>query len=183
MFYLFIAIIETCVLFNLLLVFHELGHVVAMSYYKIETEYIAIGWPSIIKVKIDNTPYHLGILPIFGFAYSRRLFQSDIPLNQAAVIALAGPVTSLVLGSIMLFIDSTKGSLFYNGGIVSLMIGFTNLIPLPPMDGWHIFRNLMHKNGLDIPKHYKKLLPVIGLVVVTIIAMILVELLKKYSST
>lgn len=182
MLYLLIAIIETFVLFNLLLVFHELGHVVAMSYYKIETEYIAIGWPAIIKVKIDNTPYHLGILPIFGFAYSRRLFQSDVPLSQAAVIALAGPVTSIVLGVIMIYIDPAKNSIIYNGGIVSLLIGVTNLLPLPPMDGWHIMRNLMHKNGLDIPENYTKILPVVGMVVVTIIAMILVELLKKYSA-
>ncbi len=178
---LLIAILETCVLFNLLLIFHELGHITAMSYYKIVPEYVAVGWPAMIKIRIQKVPYHIGILPFFGYAYSKALFQNNVPLNEAAVIALAGPVTSIILGSVMLFIDPTKGSLIYNGGIVSLLIGVTNLIPLPPMDGWHIMRNLMHKNGLEIPDRHAKLLQVAGMVAVTLFAMILADLLMRFN--
>ncbi len=65
------------------------------------------------------------------------------------LIALAGPVANLLMAIPALAIsiyclapDSPWQKLAYTFAYVSIYLGIFNLLPLPPFDGWNIFRHL-----------------------------------------
>jgi Zn-dependent protease len=66
------------------------------------------------------------------------------------LIAMAGPAMNLVLAvglvalvrTLQIFHDESVAELFYQAAGLSLLLCFFNLIPVPPLDGSHVLRNL-----------------------------------------
>ncbi|HEX2765953.1 MAG TPA: site-2 protease family protein [Candidatus Limnocylindria bacterium] len=68
--------------------------------------------------------------------------------RQEAVIAVVGPLTSLVIGAVLLGIDFViaqpqLGAIIGWLGIINLMLGAFNLIPGFPMDGGRVLRAIL----------------------------------------
>ncbi len=71
--------------------------------------------------------------------------------KQEAVMALAGPVTSIVLGGLFLGASALLGGsrsfnlifAFYYLGVLNIFLGFFNLLPAFPMDGGRILRAVL----------------------------------------
>lgn len=93
---------------------------------------------------------------LFGFGYAR-----PVPVNPArlkhprrdmALVALAGPVSNLLMGFVSVFVyyilitvgSANAGAVavayfFYYAAQVNVMLAVFNLLPIPPLDGSKIF--------------------------------------------
>lgn len=196
--------------FGLLIGFHEASHMLVSKLFGVKVNKFALGFGTILlSKKIGETSYELRLLPLGGFVQChgenpeskvKRGFFS-LPWYKRALIALAGPIASLFLGFLMLYVilvcngwplliafgkalsivgfvfkttfqfftgslphtlqaasanngvsgpvmivkvlaDGLKQSwsmFFYILSMVSLSLGMFNLLPLPMLDGGHVF--------------------------------------------
>ncbi|ABO35483.1 peptidase M50 [Methanococcus maripaludis C5] len=108
-------------------VLHELGH-------------------SYVAKKYGVTIEKILLLPIGGMA-----MMSEISKEGEFKIAIAGPLVSLVLGSILLGVSTVTDytlaeyPLFQTVGGLNILLGIFNLLPAFPMDGGRVFRALLSK--------------------------------------
>jgi Zn-dependent protease/CBS domain-containing protein len=116
-------------------VFHELAHSVVARHYGIKVRKIVL-------------------YPIGGVSEIEEI--PDNP-SQEWRMAVAGPLTSLLLGVALLAISlpfspqlltallslSTTGNFLFDLAILNLLLGAFNLIPAFPMDGGRVFRALL----------------------------------------
>lgn len=64
------------------------------------------------------------------------------------LVALAGPASNMILATIVLFVcrwlpyDSSFRNLGETFAFLSIFLGVFNLIPIPPLDGWHPIKHL-----------------------------------------
>ena len=71
------------------------------------------------------------------------------PKRDSALIALAGPASNFILATILAFIVRVTGGLSLLGGFLfliimyNLMLGFFNLLPFHPLDGFKIVHGLL----------------------------------------
>ncbi len=66
------------------------------------------------------------------------------PRRDTILVALAGPVTNLLLAALLSFVWGHYGSTFaLYGAYLNLGLGVFNLIPVPPMDGSRVFSVLL----------------------------------------
>ena len=70
------------------------------------------------------------------------------PKRDEVLIAMAGPAMNLILAVVLIgiarvcFHSAEVASLFENAAYLSLRLFFFNLIPIPPLDGSHVLRNV-----------------------------------------
>jgi Zn-dependent protease/CBS domain-containing protein len=116
-------------------VFHELAHSVVARHYGIKVRKIVL-------------------YPIGGVSEIEEL--PDNP-SQEWRMAVAGPLTSLVLGFALLAVSllfspellpaaivlSTTGNVLFDLAVLNILLGVFNLIPAFPMDGGRVFRALL----------------------------------------
>src|SRR5213595_2542781 len=106
-------LLEVLILFNLLIVVHELGHFLAAKWRGLYIEQFGIWFGKPLwKKKINGVVYSLGSIPAGGFVKLPQLAPMDMIEGEAdvdretlppisafdkIVVALAGPVFSLLL--------------------------------------------------------------------------------------
>ncbi len=196
--------------FGFLIAFHEAAHMAVSKFFGVKVNKFAIGFGTILfSKKFGDTNYELRLLPLGGFVQChgenpeskvKRGFFS-LPWYKRALIALAGPVASLLLGFLIMYglllchgwpligglvkaysicafvFTATVG--FFTGhmpqtlqaaaasdgvagpimivkilsdslhssvtqfmqvlALISLSLGMFNLLPLPMLDGGHVF--------------------------------------------
>ena len=97
------------------LLFHELGHYVAMRYFKYR------------NVKMF-------FLPLLGAAVSGQHFQ--VPGWKKVIVSLAGPIPGILLAIPMALIAiRIESELWRNATLMIVLINAFNLLPLLPLDG------------------------------------------------
>jgi Zn-dependent protease len=124
----FAAALVTVVLFFASIVVHELGHATIAARYGIRTRSITL-------------------LPIGGIAEIEREAQKP---SEEFAIAIAGPVTSLLLGGLFFGlyyllhpISVPLGGITAYLGLVNIFLGVFNLLPGYPMDGGRVLRAIV----------------------------------------
>ncbi|MDB4766527.1 site-2 protease family protein [bacterium] len=143
-----VGVLMGVAIFFVAILVHELGHALAYRYY---------GLPARIVL------YWMGGLAISEASFGRR--QASLNNYQRIVVSLAGPVAGLLLGGILLVIayringevdgyvfnfipifayaDRTLLQAVLLGGIfVNIFLNIINLVPIYPLDGGQISRNL-----------------------------------------
>lgn len=195
--------------FGLLIGFHEAAHMFVSKLFGVKVNRFAIGFgPILFSRKLGETSYELRALPLGGFVQC----DGEDPMSKAprgffslswwrrSLIALAGPIASLLLGYLILWAlfvfgrdwpiiqgavkagemsymvlaettkfllgkstmpdasvsgpimvvkilaDSFKDSFVQFGSVlalISLSLGFFNLLPIPALDGGHVFLYLI----------------------------------------
>ena len=193
--------------FGLLIGFHEASHMLVSKLFGVKVNKFAMGFgPVLLHKMIGETDYELRLLPLGGFVQcsgedptqnvERGFF--SLPWYKRALIALAGPVASLLLGYLIIYglflsngwplvlalhkawdmcsfvittsvsvitghtpvpagsgpavsgpvmvvkilADSLKQSIkqfFLVLSLISLSLGMFNLLPVPALDGGHVF--------------------------------------------
>src|SRR5438874_9200454 len=109
-----VVLLEVLLLFNLLIVVHELGHFMAARWRGLYIERFGVWFGKPLwKKKINGVQYSLGSLPFGGFVALPQLAPMDIIEGKADVdrarlpkisaldkiiVAVAGPFFSLLLG-------------------------------------------------------------------------------------
>jgi Zn-dependent protease/predicted transcriptional regulator len=118
------------------IVFHELSHsVIAMHY----------------KIPVDS-------ITLFVFGGLSRISREAQSAKQELNIAMAGPLSSFLLGGIFLLIARfvPTGVLIHDGclwlGVINLLLGGFNLIPGFPMDGGRVLRAIVWGATKDFDK-------------------------------
>lgn len=96
--------------------------------------------------KLEIMPYGLSI----GFEvkcedYNRKVKKGNMLAIKKIIIALAGPLTNLIITIIFLcipinFIGIKRELVIYS----NILIGVFNLIPIYPLDGGRIVKNILH---------------------------------------
>src|SRR5438105_9979058 len=108
-----LVIFEVLVIFNLLIVVHEIGHFLAARWRGLYVEKFGVWFGKPLwKKKIDGVQYSLGSLPFGGFVALPQLAPMDIIEGKAdidraklprisaldkIIVAVAGPVFSVLL--------------------------------------------------------------------------------------
>lgn len=133
------------------LALHEIGHWAELTRLKIPMVRITIGLGPSVRI---FGRLHLALFPI-GASVSPdpTLWQQATPFQRFRV-ALAGPLASfscaiMLLGLGFLYPAATKG--LFAMASLHFAIGAFNLIPIPPLDGWHILTELMASHGRHLP--------------------------------
>jgi membrane-associated protease RseP (regulator of RpoE activity) len=114
------------------IILHEACHALALRTIGAPIHRFQIGTPVIYR----RSSFSLGLIPLFG-AVEADL--SAISLPKQAFYYTAGPVGSLLLGIAVIAPGVWLNIYFIKLlGIVSLVIGIFNLIPVPPLDGYRL---------------------------------------------
>ena len=138
---------------------HELGHALAFRYYGIHSR-IVLHWMGGVAIPESS-----------GNVWAPRAARSLTP-NQQIVVSLAGPIAGLLLAIAMMGMVLAVGGkviiapgmlpipipilegtilgqsavvemIFFSGIILNVVLNVFNLIPIYPLDGGHIARNIM----------------------------------------
>ena len=118
------ALLTSCVIL-LSLLLHEFGHwLIAM-------------WHGVPVKKIG--------LNMFG-GYTVRSYSNERVTEIQS--ALAGPMVNLLLAMVF---SSIAGEPWQSVAKINLIIGVSNLLPIPPSDGWKILKEV--GIALHVPKH------------------------------
>jgi len=110
-----------------IVIFHELGHFIAMKIYNYKD---------------------LGIffIPLLG-AYASGT-KREVSQKQSAIILLAGPIPGIIVGLILYFIQQQQSQFSYPndlirwGSIFLIVLNVLNLLPIYPLDGGQLLNRL-----------------------------------------
>ncbi len=121
------GLIKNIIFIYLIVVVHELGHIIMLKYFK----------KKIIRVDI----YPMGGVT----TVDKRV---NTPIKEEVIVAISGVVFQLILGLIFIiifklgFISRSSITLFANYNKTIMMF---NLLPIVPLDGYIIMRNVIEK--------------------------------------
>lgn len=154
----------------ILCVIHEFGHVVMglIMGLKIEKiEIMPLGLSVSFKLKIDD--------------YNKKIKKGNIVQLKKIAIAIAGPVTNLIM---LLIVLNTKIDFKIVSNEIlayaNILIMLFNLLPIYPLDGGRILKELIHIfEGSIKSKIYIRKVNKAGIILITMIASIGVVYLKN----
>lgn len=129
---------EIYIILFIFAVLHELGHLIAGLILKFKPEEIKLT-PLGLQIRFKTSPKEIN---------SKIKKAKEINIKKA-IIALAGPITNLVIAVIVILVEyfniSLKNMYIYQIIIYSnLIIGLFNLIPIYPMDGGRILKEILN---------------------------------------
>lgn len=113
-------------------IIHELGHLFTGLALHIKPESLEI-MPYGLSIKLKTNPKDI----------NKKIGRGNILEVKKIIIALAGPIVSLALCIIFLYVDPiiiTKQDAVYSNILILLF----NLIPLYPLDGGRIIKSILH---------------------------------------
>ncbi|MEE9441377.1 MAG: RIP metalloprotease RseP [candidate division Zixibacteria bacterium] len=117
-----ITILATVFVLGVLIFFHELGHFIAAKRAGIKVEKFSLGFPpAIIKKKVGETEYSIGLVPLGGFVKMAGELPGEESTGAAyefmsksvgarAIVVAAGPIMNFVIAFLILW-----GIFFVNG--------------------------------------------------------------------
>jgi len=129
----------------LCIVCHEFSHFVVAKIVKCPIEIISIGFgKTIFQFKHNNILYKINMF-IFGgdcqlkgervYLKSKNAF-CNLPYRKKAFILIAGCLTNIIMGMISLLMGKiTNNYYLMYFGFVSIILGLSNLLPIPCLDG------------------------------------------------
>lgn len=122
-------------------VFHELAHRQAARHYGFHSEF---------RMWKEGLIFALAIVFITGGRFifaapgATYFFGNNVSIKQNGIISIAGPITNICVGLILLIFSSLVDNVFlylilsYSAAI-NFFFAFFNLLPLGPLDGTKVF--------------------------------------------
>lgn len=150
--------------------FHELGHLFTG---------IVLGFrPESLSVN----PLGLSInFRVCAQDYNKKLLKGNVLALKKLLIAFGGPAVNFILVIVFSLIDCDLFGISQDIYIYSnLLIGIFNLIPIYPLDGGRILKNLLHiLGGLDNTYSYINLISNISIIILTFFSSICILYVKN----
>jgi len=140
---------------------HELGHLITAKLVKCKVEVFSIGFgKELFSFKYKGAKYRIALLPIGGYNklqheldYCKNKYAlPNLPYTKKLLVLIAGCAMNIIIGLIAYFVGLkiVNYNLFYFG-YISTILGITNLLPIPALDGSYLILFLLEK---IIPKKY-----------------------------
>ena len=162
--------IEMYLLFMFFAILHELGHLIMgmlLGFKPKGMKLIPMGVSICFHINCEN--------------YNINVKNGKIISLKKLLIAMAGPVTNFFIAIFFMVLNIdvlnfTREEIIYS----NLLIGIFNLIPIYPLDGVRIIKNIIHINT-DLIKAYKytNLISNITLIIITAISSIAILYFKN----
>ena len=160
-------------IYSILMLFaiiHELGHMLVgiLLGFKISSiELMPFGVSIVFDVNYKN--------------YNKKIKNGNLINLKKLLIALAGPITNLIF--VIIFIISDLNLFNIENEIIvyaNILICLFNLIPIYPLDGGRIIKNVLHiVFGIKKSYQYTNLISNIMIIVLTMTASILILFVKN----
>ena len=149
---------------------HELGHLLCGLIIGFKPENLSI---MLYGIKLNFKPNFND--------YNKKIKKGNMITIKKIIIALAGPMTNLLIFAITMTITAIKGDFIFlgisNKTIIysNLIIAVFNLIPIYPLDGGRIVHELLHIfKGLRLSYTYIQDISLISIAMLTAVSSILV---------
>jgi Zn-dependent protease len=118
-------------------VFHELAHREAAKYYGFHSEFRA--WYPGLLIALGLAIVTMGQF-IFAAPGATYFIGENVTRKQNGVISIAGPITNLVLGILllilaMIFTDKMIQTILVSAGTINFWFALFNMLPMYPLDG------------------------------------------------
>lgn len=89
---------------NFVVLFHESGHFVACKAFGVRVDKFSIGFPpAIASIKIGETTFQLGALPLGGFVSPDHKEVEELPYAKKMIMVLAGVFFNFILSFFLFF--------------------------------------------------------------------------------
>lgn len=149
---------------------HELGHLFAgilLGFKPQSLKLNALGLSVNFKVNTKD--------------YNSKLKNGNILAVKKLVIAISGPLVNFLLVFLFFLFNGKIFGIEKNVLIYSnLLIGLFNLIPIYPLDGGRIVKNILHiSSGLEDTYSYMSLISFVSIVFLTVFSSIMIIYLKN----
>lgn len=142
-----------------IIMIHEAGHLIAAKMCGCGVEVYAIGFgKTLFQKRIGKTLYQINLIPLGGFCKLKGELElsndSDAFTNkrysQKVFIVMAGIIMNLITGIPAIYFGIKYGMLsLYGFGYYSVIIGLSNALPIPALDGsypwWFLLEFFMGK--------------------------------------
>lgn len=155
-----------------LLLIHEAGHLIAMQKLGIKPDKLVIGGVKLFAFRKSGLVHEIGLIPLWAYVVSSGYEKA--PSGQRALIAAGGPLISAVTGllffGIYMLYPNWQTLVAAQG---SILLAATNIIPLPPLDGWTIVEHFLIRKGIFIDDRGRKVLLGIGIGTICLITLVL----------
>lgn len=171
LYFLFACFVTWAVIIGLL-VLHEYGHIYAMRRLGMRIDKVVLGMFKVGSLRWRGLTYEFGLAPVLAYCVSKDFEISDT--NRRAWVALAGPAATAATGlffyAAWALTDHWLMRVCVQGSVILFL---TNIIPLPPLDGWTVAEHLLAKRGIVLTAQERKRLLVIGAVTIVAIAVVI----------
>ena len=143
-------IINTIISLFFITLIHEFSHLIAAKMCKVGVEIYSIGFgKKLFGFKFHNTEYRISLIPFGGYCklegetkFSKSLTAfTNKRYSLKVFVALAGCMTNIITGLVALYFIKP----LFLFGYLSIVLGLTNLIPFPALDGSYPFLFLLEK--------------------------------------
>ena len=113
--------------------------------------------------------------------YNSKLKNGNILAVKKLLIAISGPLVNFLLVFLFFLFNGKIFGIEKNVLIYSnLLIGLFNLIPIYPLDGGRIVKNILHiSSGLEDTYSYMSLISFVSIVFLTVFSSIMIIYLKN----
>ena len=149
---------------------HELGHILMgliLGFKPASLEIMPFGLSVAFDIKCED--------------YNKKIKNGTLLSLKKLLIASAGPLTNLIITIIYLIFDITFLGISREHIIYSnILIGIFNLLPIYPLDGGRIVKNIAHIIlGLKEAYSCTNIISYISIIIITVISSILILYLKN----
>lgn len=160
------------IVFMLFAIIHELGHVltgIILGFKPKNIEVLPIGISACFYMQCDE--------------YNKKINYANRFVLKKVIISCAGPITNFIIAIIFYFFDFSIFNISREFIIyTNLIIGIFNLIPIYPLDGGRIIKNILHiKIGLKESYKYTKIIANLSIIILTIFSSMGILYLKNIS--
>lgn len=160
------------IVFMLFAIIHELGHVltgIILGFKPKNIEVLPIGISACFYMQCDD--------------YNKKINYANRFVLKKVIVSCAGPITNFIIAIIFYFFDFSIFNISREFIIyTNLIIGIFNLIPIYPLDGGRIIKNILHiKIGLKESYKYTKIIANLSIIILTIFSSMAILYLKNIS--
>ncbi len=160
------------IVFMLFAIIHELGHIltgIILGFKPKNIEVLPIGISACFYMQCDD--------------YNKKINYANRFVLKKVIISCAGPITNFIIAIIFYFFDFSIFNISREFIIyTNLIIGIFNLIPIYPLDGGRIIKNILHiKIGLKKSYKYTKIIANLSIIILTIFSSMAILYLKNIS--
>lgn len=152
--------------------FHELGHLFAGIFLGFKPQSLSIN-PVGLSVAFD----------IKAEDYNEKIKKGNMLALKKLIIAFCGPAINFFIVFLFMFYDVDLFGLPREFVIYSnILIGLFNLIPIYPLDGGRILKNVLHiLSGLKDTYTYVNIISNASIIILTMLSSIIIFYLKNIS--